>query len=256
MTPNNEEPQLTRAQYRALKKKIDQADKTGSEIADEIQEHKQVSPTKQDHASRDARHRKSAAFNRGTTKDQTQVFKREEDLDAPRKFSADLLNQALYEEKNRPNKDTKPVQTENNQVRGERPQRRTNQDEHVVATARTRKTAEEQQNREVKPESSESLDKKKRLSFKERLFGPSNPEEIDGQSEKASQVASIKNASNQDATSSGNNYASDQFAQDDTANEDEKRPFFGPTKIDRFLNIGILLLALGIIILTIIAFYV
>ncbi len=36
MTPD-EEPQLTRAQYRALKNKIDHTNKTVSEVADEIQ---------------------------------------------------------------------------------------------------------------------------------------------------------------------------------------------------------------------------
>ena len=98
MTPD-EEPQLTRAQYRALKNKIDHTNKTVSEVADEIQESKRPSQSTTYDGPRDARHKKAATFNRDATAGNTQVFKRDEDFDAPRKFSADMVNQALMKRK-------------------------------------------------------------------------------------------------------------------------------------------------------------
>ena len=249
MTPDDGQ-QLTRAQYRALKNKIDKADKTGSEVADGIQESKQPSNASQDNIARDVRHRKSAAFNRNASASNTQVFKREEDLDAPRKFSADMLNQALYE-KERQQKSTaqsvKPTSVERETVNQNE---WSNQDDHVVTTAKSTQARPDNQPFE------ETTTKKERLSFREMLFGPS--EEIDDKTNEAIDT----NAKYQE-----NAYVTEKPIEDDGVKEGEilasddqetkkEKHFFGATKIDRFLNIAIVLLTIGIIILTIIAFYV
>lgn len=285
MTPD-EEPQLTRAQYRALKNKIDHTDKTVSEVADEIQESKRPSQSTTYDAPRDARHKKSATFNRDATAGNTQVFKRDEDFDAPRKFSADMLNQALYEKKSQ---QAKPRQSD----RASRPERPmtnrtnpnfsptsqrptdqnstgqgawTNQDDHVVTAARTSTPlAEEPSVEETTKEN------KKRLSFRERLFGPSereveaerddetsvdDNEEID-QSQQAF-VGTVNAEANPDKGNQFGQHAGQVDADGKQADIESSKgkSFFGLTKIDRFLNIAIVLLTLGVIILTIIAFYV
>ena len=280
MTPD-EEPQLTRAQYRALKNKIDHTDKTVSEVADEIQESKRPSQSTTYDAPRDARHKKSATFNRDATAGNTQVFKRDEDFDAPRKFSADMLNQALYEKKSqqakarqsdRASRPERPMTNRTNPNFSPTSQRPTdqnstgqgawtNQDDHVVTAARTSTPlAEEPSVEETTKEN------KKRLSFRERLFGPSKEEveaerddetlvddneEID-QSQQAF-VGTVNAEANQFGQNSGQVDADGKQADIESS---KGKSFFGLTKIDRFLNIAILLLTLGIIILTIIAFYV
>ncbi|MDT2761195.1 hypothetical protein [Aerococcus urinaeequi] len=280
MTPD-EEPQLTRAQYRALKNKIDHTNKTVSEVADEIQESKRPSQSTTYDAPRDARHKKSATFNRDATAGNTQVFKRDEDFDAPRKFSADMLNQALYEKKSqqakarqsdRASRPERPMTNRTNPNFSPTSQRPTdqnstgqgawtNQDDHVVTAARTSTPlAEEPSVEETTKEN------KKRLSFRERLFGPSKEEveaerddetlvddneEID-QSQQAF-VGTVNAEANQFGQNSGQVDADGKQADIESS---KGKSFFGLTKIDRFLNIAILLLTLGIIILTIIAFYV
>lgn len=284
MTPD-EEPQLTRAQYRALKNKIDHADKTGSEVADEIQESKQPSHSTTYDTARDARHKKLATFNRDVTVGNTQVFKRDEDFDAPRKFSADMVNQALYEKKSqeakasqsdrasRPERPNTNRITPNSSTTSQRRTDRnsagqgewTNQDDHVVTTARTStQLAEEPSVEETTKEN------KKRLSFRERLFGPSKEEvvaerddetlvddneEID-QSQQAF-VGTVNAEANPDkANQFGQNSGQvDAEGKQADIESSKGKTFFGPTKIDRFLNIAIILLTLGSIILTIIAFY-
>ena len=280
MTPD-EEPQLTRAQYRALKNKIDHTNKTVSEVADEIQESKRPSQSTTYDAPRDARHKKSATINRDATAGNTQVFKRDEDFDAPRKFSADMLNQALYEKKSqqakarqsdRASRPERPMTNRTNSnfsPTSQRPTNQnstgqgawTNQDDHVVTAARTSTPlAEEPSVEETTKEN------KKRLSFRERLFGPSKEEveaerddetlvddneEID-QSQQAF-VGTVNAEANQFGQNSGQVDADGKQADIESS---KGKSFFGLTKIDRFLNIAILLLTLGIIILTIIAFYV
>ena len=280
MTPD-EEPQLTRAQYRALKNKIDHTNKTVSEVADEIQESKRPSQSTTYDAPRDARHKKSATINRDATAGNTQVFKRDEDFDAPRKFSADMLNQALYEKKSqqakarqsdRASRPERPMTNRTNSNFSPTSQRPTdqnstgqgawtNQDDHVVTAARTSTPlAEEPSVEETTKEN------KKRLSFRERLFGPSKEEveaerddetlvddneEID-QSQQAF-VGTVNAEANQFGQNSGQVDADGKQADIESS---KGKSFFGLTKIDRFLNIAILLLTLGIIILTIIAFYV
>lgn len=280
MTPD-EEPQLTRAQYRALKNKIDHTNKTVSEVADEIQESKRPSQSTTYDAPRDARHKKSATFNRDATAGNTQVFKRDEDFDAPRKFSADMLNQALYEKKSqqakarqsdRASRPERPMTNRTNPNFSPTSQRPTdqnstgqgawtNQDDHVVTAARTSTPlAEEPSVEETTKEN------KKRLSFRERLFGPSKEEveaerddetlvddneEID-QSQQAF-VGTVNAEANQFGQNSGQVDADGKQVDIESS---KGKSFFGLTKIDRFLNIAIVLLTLGIIILTIIAFYV
>ena len=280
MTPD-EEPQLTRAQYRALKNKIDHTNKTVSEVADEIQESKRPSQSTTYDAPRDARHKKSATINRDATAGNTQVFKRDEDFDAPRKFSADMLNQALYEKKSqqakarqsdRASRPERPMTNRTNPNFSPTSQRPTdqnstgqgawtNQDDHVVTAARTSTPlAEEPSVEETTKEN------KKRLSFRERLFGPSKEEveaerddetlvddneEID-QSQQAF-VGTVNAEANQFGQNSGQVDADGKQADIESS---KGKSFVGLTKIDRFLNIAILLLTLGIIILTIIAFYV
>lgn len=286
MTPD-EEPQLTRAQYRALKNKIDHANKTGSEIADEIQENKRPGESTTYNTSRDARHKKSAAFNHDATSGNTQVFKQEEDFDAPRKFSADMLNQALYEKKRQEAKASRGKSSSADQVsRPERPNSNrlnpnssatnqgpndrnyagqsdwTNQDDHVVTAARTSTPlAEEPLVAETTKEN------KKRLSFRQRLFGPSeevleaerdddilaNDNEGIGQSQPAFVGTSYAEANPEKANQFGQHTGQ---VDADGKEASKGKSFFGPTKIDRFLNIAIVLLTLGIIILTVIAFYV
>lgn len=285
MTPD-EEPQLTRAQYRALKNKIDHTNKTVSEVADEIQESKRPSQSTTYDAPRDARHKKSATFNRDVTVGNTQVFKRDEDFDAPRKFSADMVNQALYEKKSqqakasqsdrasRPERSNTNRITPNSSTTSQRTTDRnsadqgewTNQDDHVVTAARTSTPlAEEPSVEETTKEN------KKRLSFRERLFGPSKEE---AEAERDDEILVDNNEgidqSQQAFFGTGNAEANpgiaNQFGQHaDQLDVDAKQAdresskgkiFFGPAKIDRFLNIAIVLLTLGIIILTIIAFYV
>ncbi|MER2146103.1 MAG: hypothetical protein ABS895_00425 [Aerococcus urinaeequi] len=285
MTPD-EEPQLTRAQYRALKNKIDHTDKTVSEVADEIQESKRPSQSTTYDAPRNARHKKTATFNRDATAGNTQVFKRDEDFDAPRKFSADMLNQALYEKKSqqakarqsdrasRPERPNTNRITPNSSTTSQGPTDQNsagqgdwaNQDDHVVTAARTSMPlAEEPSVEETTKEN------KKRLSFRERLFGPSeqevenerdeetlvdNNEGID-QSQQAFFGAGNAEANPDKANQFGQH--ADQLDADGKQADRESRKgksFFGLTKIDRFLNIAIVLLTLGIIILTIIAFYV
>lgn len=285
MTPD-EEPQLTRAQYRALKNKIDHTNKTVSEVADEIQESKRPSQSTTYDAPRDARHKKSATFNRDVTVGNTQVFKRDEDFDAPRKFSADMVNQALYEKKSqqakasqsdrasRPEQSNTNRITSNSSTTSQRPTDRnsadqgewTNQDDHVVTAARTSTPlAEEPSVEETTKEN------KKRLSFRERLFGPSK-EEAEAERDDETLVDNNEgiDQSQQAFFGTGNAEANpgiaNQFGQHaDQLDVDAKQAdresskgkiFFGPAKIDRFLNIAIVLLTLGIIILTIIAFYV
>ena len=285
MTPD-EEPQLTRAQYRALKNKIDHTDKTVSEVADEIQESKRPSQSTTYDAPRDARHKKSATINRDATAGNTQVFKRDEDFDAPRKFSADMLNQALYEKKSqqakarqsdRASRPERPMTNRTNSnfsPTSQRPTNQnstgqgawTNQDDHVVTAARTSTPlAEEPSVEETTKEN------KKRLSFRERLFGPSE-EEVEDERDEETLVDDNEGSdqSKQAFFGAGNAEANpdkaNQFGQHaDQVDADGKqankesskgKSFFGLTKIDRFLNIAILLLTLGIIILTIIAFYV
>ena len=280
MTPD-EEPQLTRAQYRALKNKIDHTDKTVSEVADEIQESKRPSQSTTYDAPRDARHKKSATINRDATAGNTQVFKRDEDFDAPRKFSADMLNQALYEKKSqqakarqsdRASRPERPMTNRTNPNFSPTSQRPTdqnstgqgawtNQDDHVVTAARTSTPLAEEPSVEETTKGN-----KKRLSFRERLFGPSKEEveaerddetlvddneEID-QSQQAF-VGTVNAEANQFGQNSGQVDADGKQADIESS---KGKSFFGLTKIDRFLNIAILLLTLGIIILTIIAFYV
>lgn len=285
MTPD-EEPQLTRAQYRALKNKIDHTNKTVSEVADEIQESKRPSQSTTYDAPRDARHKKSATFNRDVTVGNTQVFKRDEDFDAPRKFSADMVNQALYEKKSqqakvsqsdrasRPERSNTNRITPNSSTTSQRTTDRnsadqgewTNQDDHVVTAARTSTPlAEEPSVEETTKEN------KKRLSFRERLFGPSK-EEAEAERDDETLVDNNEgiDQSQQAFFGTGNAEANpgiaNQFGQHaDQLDVDAKqadresrkgKSFFRPTKIDRFLNIAIILLTLGSIILTIIAFYV
>ncbi|MCY7730417.1 hypothetical protein MHY86_01620 [Aerococcus urinaeequi] len=285
MTPD-EEPQLTRAQYRALKNKIDHTDKTVSEVADEIQESKRPSQSTTYDAPRDARHKKSATINRDATAGNTQVFKRDEDFDAPRKFSADMLNQALYEKKSqqakarqsdRASRPERPMTNRTNSnfsPTSQRPTNQnstgqgawTNQDDHVVTAARTSTPlAEEPSVEETTKEN------RKRLSFRERLFGPSE-EEVEDERDEETLVDDNEGSdqSKQAFFGAGNAEANpdkaNQFGQHaDQVDADGKqankesskgKSFFGLTKIDRFLNIAIVLLTLGIIILTIIAFYV
>ena len=285
MTPD-EEPQLTRAQYRALKNKIDHTNKTVSEVADEIQESKRPSQSTTYDGPRDARHKKAATFNRDATACNTQVFKRDEDFDAPRKFSADMLNQALYEKKSQQAKArqsdraSRPERPMTNRINpnfsptSQRPTDQnstgqgawTNQDDHVVTAARTSTSlAEEPSVEETTKEN------KKRLSFRERLFGPSKEEveaerddetlvddneEID-QSQQAF-VGTVNAEANPDkANQFGQNSGQvDADGKQADIESSKGKSFFGLTKIDRFLNIAIVLLTLGIIILTIIAFYV
>lgn len=285
MTPD-EEPQLTRAQYRALKNKIDHTNKTVSEVADEIQESKRPSQSTTYDAPRDARHKKSATINRDATAGNAQVFKRDEDFDAPRKFSADMLNQALYEKKSqqakarqsdrasRPERPMTNRMNPNFSPTSQRPTDQnstgqgawTNQDDHVVTAARTSTPlAEEPSVEETTKEN------KKRLSFRERLFGPSEEEveaerddetlvddneEID-QTQQAF-VGTVNAEANPDkANQFGQNSGQvDADGKQADIESSKGKSFFGLTKIDRFLNIAIVLLTLGIIILTIIAFYV
>ena len=285
MTPD-EEPQLTRAQYRALKNKIDHTDKTVSEVADEIQESKRPSQSTTYDAPRDARHKKSATINRDATAGNTQVFKRDEDFDAPRKFSADMLNQALYEKKSqqakarqsdRASRPERPMTNRTNSnfsPTSQRPTNQnstgqgawTNQDDHVVTAARTSTPLAEEPSVEETTKGN-----KKRLSFRERLFGPSE-EEVEDERDEETLVDDNEGSdqSKQAFFGAGNAEANpdkaNQFGQHaDQVDADGKqankesskgKSFFGLTKIDRFLNIAILLLTLGIIILTIIAFYV
>ena len=285
MTPD-EEPQLTRAQYRALKNKIDHTNKTVSEVADEIQESKRPSQSTTYDAPRDARHKKSATFNRDVTVGNTQVFKRDEDFDAPRKFSADMVNQALYEKKSqqakasqsdrasRPERPNTNRITPNSSTTSQRTTDRnsadqgewTNQDDHVVTAARTSTPLAEEPSVEVT-----TKENKKRLSFRERLFGPSK-EEAEAERDDETLVDNNEgiDQSQQAFFGTGNAEANpgiaNQFGQHaDQLDVDAKQAdresskgkiFFGPAKIDRFLNIAIVLLTLGIIILTIIAFYV
>lgn len=285
MTPD-EEPQLTRAQYRALKNKINHADKTDSEVADEIQESKRPSQSTPYNAARDARHKKSATFNRDATDGSTQVFKRDEDFDAPRKFSADMLNQALYEKKSqqakarqsdrasRPERPNTNRITPNSSTTSQRPTDQntaglgdwSNQDDHVVTAARTSTPLAEDPSVE---ETTKEI--KKRLSFRERLFGPSEQEVEaerddetiveDNEGIEQSQQAFI-GTGNAEANLNKSNQFGQHAGQVDAdgkqANKESSKgkSFFGLTKIDRFLNIAIVLLTLGIIILTIIAFYV
>lgn len=285
MTPD-EEPQLTRAQYRALKNKIDHTDKTVSEVADEIQESKRPSQSTTYDAPRDARHKKSATFNRDATAGNTQVFKRDEDFDAPRKFSADMLNQALYEKKSqqakarqsdRASRPERPMTNRTNSnfsPTSQRPTNQnstgqgawTNQDDHVVTAARTSTPLAEEPSVEETTKGN-----KKRLSFRERLFGPSE-QEVENERDEETLVDNNEGSdqSKQAFFGAGNAEANpdkaNQFGQHaDQVDADGKqankesskgKSFFGLTKIDRFLNIAIVLLTLGIIILTIIAFYV
>lgn len=285
MTPD-EEPQLTRAQYRALKNKIDHTDKTVSEVADEIQESKRPSQSTTYDAPRDARHKKSATINRDATAGNTQVFKRDEDFDAPRKFSADMLNQALYEKKSqqakarqsdRASRPERPMTNRTNSNFSPTSQRPTdqnstgqgawtNQDDHVVTAARTSTPLAEEPSVEETTKGN-----KKRLSFRERLFGPSE-EEVEDERDEETLVDDNEGSdqSKQAFFGAGNAEANpdkaNQFGQHaDQVDADGKqankesskgKSFFGLTKIDRFLNIAIVLLTLGIIILTIIAFYV
>lgn len=285
MTPD-EEPQLTRAQYRALKNKIDHTNKTVSEVADEIQESKRPSQSTTYDAPRDARHKKSATFNRDATAGNTQVFKRDEDFDAPRKFSADMLNQALYEKKSqqakarqsdRASRPERPMTNRTNSnfsPTSQRPTNQnstgqgawTNQDDHVVTAARTSTPLAEEPSVEETTKGN-----KKRLSFRERLFGPSE-EEVEDERDEETLVDDNEGSdqSKQAFFGAGNAEANpdkaNQFGQHaDQVDADGKqankesskgKSFFGLTKIDRFLNIAIVLLTLGIIILTIIAFYV
>ncbi|MFW5412397.1 hypothetical protein [Aerococcus urinaeequi] len=285
MTPD-EEPQLTRAQYRALKNKIDHTDKTVSEVADEIQESKRPSQSTTYDAPRDARHKKSATFNRDATAGNTQVFKRDEDFDAPRKFSADMLNQALYEKKSqqakarqsdrasRPERPNTNRITPNSSTTGQRPTNQNsacqgdwaNQDDHVVTAARTSPPLAEKPSVEVT-----TKENRKRLSFRERLFGPSEQEVEDerdeetlvddneGSDQSKQAFFGAGNAeANPDKANQFGQHADQVDADGKQANKESRKgkSIFGPTKIDRFLNIAIVLLALGIIILTIIAFYV
>src|SRR5699024_10110 len=285
MTPD-EEPQLTRAQYRALKNKIDHTDKTVSEVADEIQESKRPSQSTTYEAPRDARHKKSATINRDATAGNTQVFKRDEDFDAPRKFSADMLNQALYEKKSqqakarqsdRASRPERPMTNRTNSnfsPTSQRPTNQnstgqgawTNQDDHVVTAARTSTPLAEEPSVEETTKGN-----KKRLSFRERLFGPSE-EEVEDERDEETLVDDNEGSdqSKQAFFGAGNAEANpdkaNQFGQHaDQVDADGKqankesskgKSFFGLTKIDRFLHIAIVLLTLGIIILTIIAFYV
>ncbi|AMB98067.1 hypothetical protein [Aerococcus urinaeequi] len=285
MTPD-EEPQLTRAQYRALKNKIDHTDKTVSEVADEIQESKRPSQSTTYDAPRDARHKKSATINRDATAGNTQVFKRDEDFDAPRKFSADMLNQALYEKKSQQAKarqsdrESRPERPMTNRTNSnfsptsQRPTNQnstgqgawTNQDDHVVTAARTSTPLAEEPSVEETTKGN-----KKRLSFRERLFGPSE-EEVEDERDEETLVDDNEGSdqSQQAFFGAGNAEANpdkaNQFGQNSgQVDADGKqadiesskgKSFFGLTKIDRFLNIAIVLLTLGIIILTIIAFYV
>ncbi|MER2292315.1 MAG: hypothetical protein ABS875_00585 [Aerococcus urinaeequi] len=285
MTPD-EEPQLTRAQYRALKNKIDHTDKTVSEVADEIQESKRPSQSTTYDAPRDARHKKSATFNRDATAGNTQVFKRDEDFDAPRKFSADMLNQALYEKKSqqakarqsdrasRPERPNTNRITPNSSTTSQGPTDQNsagqgdwaNQDDHVVTAARTSMPLAEEPSVEVT-----TKENRKRLSFRERLFGPSE-QEVENERDEETLVDNNEGSdqSKQAFFGAGNAEANpdkaNQFGQHaDQLDADGKqadresrkgKSFFGLTKIDRFLNIAIVLLTLGIIILTIIAFYV
>lgn len=290
MTPD-EEPQLTRAQYRALKNKIDHTDKTVSEVADEIQESKRPSQSTTYDAPHDARHKRSAAFNHDATSDNTQVFRRDEDFDAPRKFSADMLNQALYEKKrqeakasrgksssadraSRPERPNPNRLDPNSSVTNQGPIDRnytgqgdwTNQDDHVVTAARTSMPLAEE------PLVAEhTKENKKRLSFRQRLFGPS--EEVleaergdgilvdDNEGIDQSQQVSVDTSYAEANPDKANQFAQHAGQVDADSKQADKeaskvKSFFGATKIDRFLNIAIVLLTLGIIILTVIAFYV
>ena len=280
MTPD-EEPQLTRAQYRALKNKIDHTNKTVSEVADEIQESKRPSQSTTYDAPRDARHKKSATFNRDATAGNTQVFKRDEDFDAPRKFSADMLNQALYEKKSqqakarqsdRASRPERPMTNRTNSnfsPTSQRPTNQnstgqgawTNQDDHVVTAARTSTPLAEEPSVEETTKGN-----KKRLSFRERLFGPSEEEVEDERDEETLVDDNEGSDQSKQAFFGAGNAEANQFGQNSgqvdadgkQANKESSKgkSFFGLTKIDRFLNIAIVLLTLGIIILTIIAFYV
>ena len=285
MTPD-EEPQLTRAQYRALKNKIDHTDKTVSEVADEIQESKRPSQSTTYDAPRDARHKKSATINRDATAGNTQVFKRDEDFDAPRKFSADMLNQALYEKKSqqakarqsdRASRPERPMTNRTNSnfsPTSQRPTNQnstgqgawTNQDDHVVTAARTSTPLAEEPSVEETTKGN-----KKRLSFRERLFGPSEEEveaerddetlvdDNEGSDQSKQAFFGAGNAeANPDKANQFGQHADQVDADGKQANKESSKgkSFFGLTKIDRFLNIAIVLLTLGIIILTIIAFYV
>ncbi|MGY0835981.1 hypothetical protein ACW66K_00725 [Aerococcus urinaeequi] len=245
MTPDDEQ-QLTRAQYRALKNKKDKADKTGGEVTDGIQESKQPLNVNRDNTTRDVRHLKSAAFNRNASASDRKVFKREEDLDAPRKFSADMLNQALYEKERQQTQSVKPASVGRETV--DQSQWST-PDDHVITTAKS------MQDHSDKHPVKETATKKDWLSFKERLFGPS--EEID---EKTNEEISTKTKYQENA------YVTEKPMDDGVKDGDilvsvdqeakKERHFFGATKIDRFLNITIVLLTIGVIVLTIIAFYV
>ena len=270
MTPD-EEPQLTRAQYRALKNKIDHTDKTVSEVADEIQESKRPSQSTTYDAPRDARHKKSATINRDATAGNTQVFKRDEDFDAPRKFSADMLNQALYEKKSqqakarqsdRASRPERPMTNRTNSnfsPTSQRPTNQnstgqgawTNQDDHVVTAARTSTPLAEEPSVEETTKGN-----KKRLSFRERLFGPSE-EEVEDERDEETLVDDNEGSdqSKQAFFGAGNAEANpdkaNQFGQHaDQVDADGKqankesskgKSFFGLTKIDRFLNIAIVL---------------
>ncbi|RPA60812.1 hypothetical protein EF384_03695 [Aerococcus agrisoli] len=185
MTKQQDEPQLTRAQYRALKNKIDKGDKTGTQVASQIAEKPTPQAPKQ------------------TDLDATQLFKRDEDLDAPRKFSADFLRAA---------------QSQTPEV-----------EEAVVEEA-------------PKAEKKAGFAEKMRMSsWKEKLFDEES-DQIDDQEIDQPLATEVE-----------------EVAPSREVNEDAKKKWtftLGTTKVDRFLNISIILLVIGIIILTAVAFYI
>lgn len=195
-----EEERLTRAQYRALKNKIDHADKSVKNEAQKIADNNQTKQNASKQTDRDIRHQTNATYDQ-VSKDHetTQLFKREEDLDAPRKFSASFLNEAIAE------KETKQA-----------------------------KVGPEQNPSRQEPERTSQEASTEKPSFQERLFGK-------GKSNTAQ--SNVENEVDNSAT-----------VETEEASR-ESKPLFGPTKIDRFLNIAIILLTIGIIILTVIAFY-
>jgi len=184
VTKQQDEPQLTRAQYRALKNKINHADQTGTQVASQIAEKAPKPVSKQ------------------TDLDATQLFKRDEDLDAPRKFSADFLRSIEPE---------------------------TPRDETIKVE-------------DMKEDKKTGLAAKMRMSsWKEKLFDEET-------SQVANPVADQPLAAKSEVETPSRE-----------ADEDAKKKWtftLGTTKVDRFLSISIILLLIGIIILTAVAFYI
>ncbi len=207
----HDESKLTRAQYRALKSKQNRkqnknADHPNQSVEDsELGKHQYDQNTGKKPAVKTDKSDQTSHYNK------TQVFKRTEDLDAPRKFSADFLNQEIT---------NKAKQAEERDAR-------------LEEIGHQQKTTI--RNSQVDDQSKPINLAKQKPSLKERFFD---------KKDKASTSSELEDAT-------------DTFTSDRPTEKENKvkKPLFGTTKIDRFLNISIILLTIGIIILTIIAFY-